>query len=202
MANVDRICSVEGCEGKHYCKDMCVKHYAKSYYKKWAERSESQRTRVFAKRGEPMSFLLSIPETDDCVLWPYSINAGGYGQVSVNRRPVVASRMSLILHVSPEPFRDAVARHVVCSNPLCVNPRHLAWGTRADNSLDMVLDGNSQRGEKQWNTILTESSVNKIRQANPRTESQQAALAAEMGVSARHIRKVLSRQAWAHVKDS
>jgi hypothetical protein len=47
--------------------------------------------------------------------------------------------------LEPDIRQLQVVRHVVCGNPLCCNPRHLAIGSAADNANDTIADGSTTR---------------------------------------------------------
>ncbi len=74
-------------------------------------------------------------------------------------------------------------------------PDNLSWGTRAKNhGPDKLRDGTLLRGEKHAIHKLTEAAVRRIRsQAGTKTHKQ---LAAENGVSRRHVGAIISRTWW------
>lgn len=85
--------------------------------------------------------------------WPWTGNpsrptdgcAGGYGHVSIAKITgqtcnVAAHVPALLLTVGWYPGRKKVGRHL-CHNRICCNPSHLAWGSKQDNSDDMVRAG-------------------------------------------------------------
>lgn len=106
---------------------------------------------------------------DDCWPWTASTDGRGYGQMkspfmidgNKARRNLKAPRISLMLRDGildrPVP-RDMYACHV-CDNPICVNPKHLFWGTNKDNQDDSVKKGRQvlvdQKGENNHNSKLS-----------------------------------------------
>ena len=54
-----------------------------------------------------------------------------------------------------------VVRHK-CDNPLCINPKHLEIGTRADNNQDRAKRNRSAKGVKHERSKLTEENVKEI----------------------------------------
>ena len=91
--------------------------------------------------------LVDVRGPQDCWPWKASINTSGYGRFKINPYEVVAaSRLTLVMATKQE-HMDLLALHS-CDNPCCCNPRHLRWGTVADNVADM-LERNRHRSGKQ-----------------------------------------------------
>jgi len=81
--------------------------------------------------GASLAFIknaLSI-ETDDCIIFPFSLFKNGYGQVTFNGKKTQAHRVSCWLAYGPPPKGKNEALHapVICHNRACINKRHLRW---------------------------------------------------------------------------
>ena len=76
-------------------------------------------------------------DTNACWEWKGKLNKKDgrpYFTVDGKRRPSYS--VALEAFIGP-PDEGHVARHS-CDNPVCCNPHHLSWGTKQDNSDDMV----------------------------------------------------------------
>lgn len=114
--------------------------------------------------GAALRFVQNVASTchdDECLQWPYTRGAKGYGQVQCEGRHVLAHRMVCELAHGEPPSPKHEATHD-CGNPICVNPLHLSWKTHAGNMADKLVHGTSLRGEQNSQVKLTESEVREI----------------------------------------
>lgn len=75
---------------------------------------------------------------------------------------------------------------------------NIYYGTRAENVADALRNGRMLIGEKNGQSILTESDVREIR-SRPRKWGYQTRMAAEFGVTVGCINGILKRRLWKHV---
>ena len=102
-------------------------------------------------------FWAKVMKMDTCWLWTGGSNAGGYGHFSVNRKSMMAHRISFELHHGRWPT-GFVLHH--CDTPACVNPDHLYEGTSQDNVDDMMLRRrDALRGERNYACKMSDADV-------------------------------------------
>lgn len=76
---------------------------------------------------------LDMSDPDACWLWPGTITASGYGQISVKNRPTPAHRYVYEHLVGPVP--PGLALDHLCRVRSCCNPAHLEPVTLGENVL-------------------------------------------------------------------
>lgn len=90
-------------------------------------------------RTEAERFWAKVDKSGRCWLWTASKNSKGYGYFGLTRvdgknKIVKAHRWSWEQWYGPIP-EDKVLDHVVCDNPSCVKPTHMALRTSGQNTL-------------------------------------------------------------------
>lgn len=131
---------------------------------------------------------------DECLVWTRSKNRG-YGCVKIDGKQWSVPRLVLILESGSE---GECVLHAprICHNRACCEISHLRWGSRKENSQDMILDGESRFGEKQHLHKLTEQQIRDIRAEIDITQSK---LAEKYGVSRPLIGMIRRGRIWKHV---
>lgn len=120
------------------------------------------------------------------------MDSDGYGLFAWARgQRYFAHRVAYVLARGAIP-EYLMVRHK-CHNRGCVNPEHLALGTAAQNSEDML-----KAGRHRATTKLTQQQVFSIRSRAAQGE-RQSLLAKEFGVSAMSVSNIVRRRTWRHV---
>lgn len=195
-------CSVEGCERPFYAYEWCRPHW-----KRWWRHGDVQADVPIrevgprAPDGEPLAWLIEAVkiETDECILWPYSVREYGYGIVRWKGKCWRAYHVALLLVGRELPKKPLEIRHL-CGRHGCVNPRHLKVGTAKENQADKLIHGTHNRGERQWQHKLTEQGVREIRALIAQGIKYED-IAAQYDVSRTTISHIRHRKAWAHVTE-
>lgn len=129
-------------------------------------------------------------EGEGCLIWPFSRNEKGYGQVTYEGRIQKAHRVMCILAKGPPPETRYNAAHSCHKGHTgCVHPKHLDWKTPSENT----REGFEQRGgTANVKRRLTIDEVEVIRTSN-KTHAQ---LSAEFGVAVNTIGKICRGEIW------
>lgn len=178
------------CEKPVLAKNMCSKHYTRA-------KNHGSPFIVKSPRGEAQNFINSLPETDDCVLWPFKSHyKTGYGSVFFNGKLTGAHRAACVIHHGPPPTDQHQAAHL-CGAKKCVNPRHIRWATPSENAQDKILHGTAGIGERNPMAKLKASDVVKIKMSKGKIH--QKTLADIFNCSPRLIRSIWSGKVWGHI---
>lgn len=138
--------------------------------------------------------LFAQEPTDDCIIWPFAREHGGYGLIWFRGKMWTAH--SLICSMSngdrPGTARQFHAAHSCANGHLgCVNPKHLSWKTVSENQQDRFRDGGSKRPRR----LLTEDDVRYVRKKIADNANQRI-LAKELGVTDGTISHIRSGRTW------
>lgn len=189
-------CIIDDCK-KPACnsRGWCHGHY-------WRWRTHGDPLKGRTRENAPKEFLEGtvLPYSENnCLIWPYSKNNGGYGVISENGQMKVVSRLicERVNGPPPSPCHQA-AHNCGCGSLGCVNPRHLEWKTPLENGSDRIIHGTSGKGQKSPRSKLSEgdiATIRKSRSAGAKLET----LAKDFGVSPSLIGQICQRKIWTHI---
>jgi len=135
----ERICTVDGCERKHYGRGWCSMHWARMARRGTIGGPEPEK--LF---GVPLVQRIAVrvrPADNGCIVWTGPRDANGYGRINLADKPsVLVHRAAWIEAHGPIPPETPCVLHR-CDNPPCCNLDHLWLGTHADNMADMTSKG-------------------------------------------------------------
>lgn len=185
-----RICSIEGCGGKHQALGFCTKHYLRH----WSGKNPMIDPRPEVPAEKRFHTKYSIDEKG-CWIWNAQSTKFRACTFWFRKERMTAYRASYIMHKGEIP-EGLVVRHK-CDVPACVNPEHLELGTQVENCADKVLRGrcNVRFGSTHTNTSLTEKDVLEIRAS---LESRKA-LALRYGIHYMTITDIIVKKTWKHI---
>ena len=144
-------------------------------------------------------FSSKFKKADEASCWPWLAggNSHGYGVFTINRLDFKATHIALVLDGRPRPPAPYDCALHSCHNPCCVNPRHLRWGSMAENNDDKLRAGRFEphRGERNGRAILTEEDVRQIRSST----GSSRIVGEKYGVSGNRVRSIRGGLSWKHV---
>lgn len=186
-------CTVTGCDVPHVAKGYCDRHY-----RRWRRGQEV--TAEPLTRADRLQWLadLAVDPPDDCVEWPWSRRRNGYGLLSVGRYFIAASHLALEASGRPKPGAPRDNALHSCDNPPCVNPRHLRWGTSADNAQERRDRGrqSSRKGTANGRAIIDQAKADEIRAVRASEGLTYREIGLRYGVSASAVAFVVKGLRW------
>lgn len=188
-------CSIDHCGRNSVARGYCTNHY-------YAFRKYGDARKIVLKQHHGLTlkerFFRYVKQTDGCWEWLSYVDPNGYGRLNYNGKPMLASRISYLLHFGEIPAGMAVCHK--CDKPSCTNPDHLFLGTQADNVADMHAKGRDRKrglkGSLHHQAKLNDQAVREIR-ANSDSD---AVIAKRYGVSSPTIHAIRVGKTWRHVK--
>lgn len=100
---------------------------------------------------------------DECMLWPFSTDGNGRGQVQYRGKVRRAHRIMCVWVKGPPPSKKHHAAHSCGNGHLgCITPKHLSWKTQSENEMDKRIHGTYGGGQGTI-TQLTAEQVAEIR---------------------------------------
>lgn len=190
MANIS-ICSIPDCGKPEKVRGWCNAHY-----NRW--RRHGDPLAGGTPSGEPGRFFRKVVlayEGDSCFPWPYGKDRKGYGQLWVDGKTHLVSRLVCEETHGAPPTRAHQAAHSCGRGHLgCVTKRHLSWKTPAENQADRLVHGTHSRGELVNGAKLTESQVLEIHAM--KGTMLQKEIAANFCISQRTVSDIHQRRRW------
>jgi hypothetical protein len=191
-----RLCSIPDCDKTIYAKALC-----RSHYERQRVHGDPMKGRPGTSKGAAIRFIRVVAlsyEGEKCLIWPYSKDRNGYGQIRIDGQLLFVHRLvcEAVSGVAPTPMHEAC--HSCANGNLgCVTKGHLSWKTHAENMHDMIAHGTISRGTHRPFAKLTETEVREIRSLQNKITQEK--LAQRFGVSRSRISAIQIRTSWAWV---
>ncbi len=193
-----KICSVNGCGGVFNCKGFCRKHYMR--FKKFGSPLITKSTPTGEVQYFFNNYVISY-SSEECLIWPYTVNKFGYAFMTYNGRNSSVSRILCEIANGPPPKGRIHAAHTCGKGKQgCVNKNHLLWKTPKENALDKVKHGTSPIGEKNPKAKLTYSQIFEIKEMLGHLNQDEIAL--RFSVSPQTISAIKNGLIWNHLPQS
>lgn len=154
----------------------------------------SRKRRIKSEMYDAESIDGAVPvPISECIIYQGPRSRDGYGICGHKNKKVIWAHRKAYEDFYGEIPDGMIIRHL-CDNPLCINPKHLAAGTHADNVMDRVKHGRSAEGERNGRSKLT---VKQVRFILSHPEISGAELARKYGVWKHVIYRIRSGSIWA-----
>lgn len=187
-----RLCSIEDCGKPHFGKSFCSKHY-----RRFHNHGDPLLLKI-RERGKAMRFYQEVVlahESEECLIWPFSLTEGGYGSMKTDGSSTVVSRKLCEEIYGPQPSDAHQAAHSCGRGKQgCVAKAHISWKTKRENEADKISHGTHNRGERHPLAKLTEQQAREILLL--KGVEQQKEIAKLFGVSAATVSSIHRGDRW------
>ena len=134
--------------------------------------------------------------SDECLLWPWSTDRAGYGQVWFEGRLARAHKAAYKIKHGDLPL--PLGRHI-CNVRGCCSPKHIIPGTQAQNIQDTMAANRHMKGEAVHTAVLKEADIPVICKRYAKGDVTMGDLARDYQVSDTSISSVIRGISWKHV---
>lgn len=182
-----RLCEVEGCGRKHNAKGLCNMHGDR------LRRGLDLHHERATPARDYMNEWLEV-DSDECFEWPFFRNPDGYAILRWEGKNKAVHRFACEKANGPSPFEGAVVRHT-CGNGMlgCFNPKHVIWGTVAENNTDRVIQEKQTHGEESHFAKITAELAVQIYN-DPRTPTE---IGKALDINRHTVYKIKNGKTWA-----
>jgi hypothetical protein len=184
-------CKIPNCVKPAKKRGWCEMHYCR-----WRSTGDPLKTKIggWDETASEKLQRRSQPAASGCIEWTGACDEDGYGKFTKKGWPDRAHKAAYIVAHGDIP-EGQIVRHT-CDNPPCINPQHLVAGTFADNAADRVQRERFNRESNRFNRVrLSMDLAREIRVKHSQGVSR-CALAAEYGVGADQISRVIHHNNW------
>ncbi len=136
--------------------------------------------------------------SNECLIWPFAKDGGGYGMLHFERRLVKAHRLAFKIAYGHWPTPKGCHS---CDTPACFNFRHIFEGTQTQNLRDASNKGRTSRGQDCHSSKLSPDLVRQIRAEYIHADGRYGygTLAVKYNVCFATIRDIIKRKIWRHI---
>ncbi len=193
------ICSIDGCGKAVKTRGWCNSHYLRVL--KYGDPFGGPRG-PRASDGEPLAWIMAHANYDGggCLIWPFArFKRNGYACIVHNGKTTHATIPMCEQAHGLAPIGKLFVLHS-CANGHggCINPKHLRWGSQAENMADSVAQGTRSRGASNNASKLSEGDVQEIR--NLMGTMPKKEIATRYGINPDHVRAIERGLVWAWLK--